>query len=979
MGYQIKVDGYLLHDLRLDDEKFIVLNPKCTLEVNTVGTASFLILSEHPNYGVMKKMRSIFEILQDEKPIFRGRMTGDTRDFDNTKLVDLEGVLAFFNDSVVKPFVFPDDFLAESDYVVAAESGNVVEFFLNWLIEQHNLQTQHFQNFKIGRVTVSDPNNYLSRSSTDYASTWETLKSKLFDSALGGYLCIRYEADGNYIDYLEDFEFTNSQPIEYGENLLDLSCESDASATYSAIIPLGTEKLTISGLPDGNITNDIVKNGDTLYSNSAVEQYGWIYAPVSETTWDDVTIAENLQSKGVEYLKNTAIMLTNTITIKAFDLHFSDEEIEAFRIYGYVPLLSKPHDQEDRLKLTKLDLDLQNPQNTVITLGEIRLSLTDINAGIKRDNEQRLQDIIKIVSPLSKKAVVNSTVYYYLSESASGLSGGSWSETPPAWIDGRYYWQKIVVTYADGTTSEGNPVCITGGKGSTGANGVGVSGIKTQFYLSKSKTEQSGGSWVDAMPDWSTGYYLWTRSVITYTDGTTEYTEPICDCSWEAVNELEAKLPEMFTSRFEQFADEITLEITGSLGSVASIVMTAGGVEHKTELELSKVRQAFANDDTEITISAGLITFNSGTIVINSDNFSVTSSGIVTATGATITGNITAATLTANTGGSIAGWTIDDNSFSTGTLGKSGSMWLCRNGTLTTASIGSSGSINGWCIGIGTKFGVTKDGELYCTSAHLSGSMTATSGSYEAQLNSGGLKLYYDGSYVGQISSNYGGSTKGISFEVVSPGQYIMFEVENVESMTGNIAYVINNGWTSNYDEVNLFYASTRFVGAMHFGSAYGQSLYMRSFIKSMDADGNVGEELIGYSSDMVRVGSVGCATMLRGTSVYLKNTSTTVTSDRNAKNSIEALPDAYETVFDSIEPVRYKYNEGTSGRYHVGYIAQDVEAALTAAGLSTMDFAGFVDIEKSGDLGLMYDEFIALLHMKIKRLENRIAALENN
>ena len=117
---------------------------------------------------------------------------------------------------------------------------------------------------------------------------------------------------------------------------------------------------------------------------------------------------------------------------------------------------------------------------------------------------------------------------------------------------------------------------------------------------------------------------------------------------------------------------------------------------------------------------------------------------------------------------------------------------------------------------------------------------------------------------------------------------------------------------------------------------------------------------------------------MLRGTTVYLKNTSTTVTSDRNAKNSIETLPEAYETFIDALDPVRFKYNEGTSGRYHVGYIAQDVEAALTEAGLSTMDFAGYVDVQKTGELGLIYSEFIALLHRKIKKLEKRINEMES-
>lgn len=137
-------------------------------------------------------------------------------------------------------------------------------------------------------------------------------------------------------------------------------------------------------------------------------------------------------------------------------------------------------------------------------------------------------------------------VYYYLSTSNTAQSGGSWSTTVPAWIDGRYYWQKIKTTYTNGSSSESTPVCITGGKGATGATGntgatgKGVSSITTEFYLSNSKTTQSGGSWTTTMPTWTSGKYLWTRNKIVYTNpSSTAYTTPVCDSSWEAVNDIE--------------------------------------------------------------------------------------------------------------------------------------------------------------------------------------------------------------------------------------------------------------------------------------------------------------------------------------------------------------------------------------------------------------------------------------------------------
>lgn len=401
--YQIKCDEYTLYDPRHD--KLKVNSPKCKLEVNTVGEASFNIYSNHPYYDKLQKMRSIFEILEDGQTIFRGRMTTDSKDFENVKAVDLEGVGAFFNDSIVRPFIFPEDFLDEADYTAAATSGNVVEYFLKWLVDNHNSQVEDFQKFKLGNVTVTDSTNYISRSSADYSKTWEIMKSKLFDSGLGGYFCIRYEADGNYIDYLADFELTNVQRVKYGYNLLDLKTESDATAACSVVIPLGKKlkeidentdsdaRLTISSLPDGDVTEDIYKVGDMLISRSAKEAYGFVVAAPKDTTWDDITLANNLRSAASEYLASAASKLSNTITITAVDLHFSDAEISAFRIYRYIRFDSKPHGHEGMFKLTKLDIDILNPQNTKITLGDTKLSMTDINRGQK----QSIEDIVQTV------------------------------------------------------------------------------------------------------------------------------------------------------------------------------------------------------------------------------------------------------------------------------------------------------------------------------------------------------------------------------------------------------------------------------------------------------------------------------------------------------------------------------------------------------------------------------------------------------
>lgn len=116
-------------------------------------------------------------------------------------------------------------------------------------------------------------------------------------------------------------------------------------------------------------------------------------------------------------------------------------------------------------------------------------------------------------------------VMYYLSTSQTSLVGGSWSTTAPTWVNGKYMWSKTVTTLANGTVKESSPTCIAGAKGDTGK---GVKSIVEQYYLSTSSTSLKGGSWSTTAPTWQQGKYIWTRSVITYTDGSTTTTNAIC-------------------------------------------------------------------------------------------------------------------------------------------------------------------------------------------------------------------------------------------------------------------------------------------------------------------------------------------------------------------------------------------------------------------------------------------------------------------
>jgi hypothetical protein len=66
-----------------------------------------------------------------------------------------------------------------------------------------------------------------------------------------------------------------------------------------------------------------------------------------------------------------------------------------------------------------------------------------------------------------------------------------------------------------------------------------------------------------------------------------------------------------------------------------------------------------------------------------------------------------------------------------------------------------------------------------------------------------------------------------------------------------------------------------------------------------------------------------------------------------------------------------------THKRTHWGLVAQDVEKALAACGMSSQDFGGFVYDPEADLYGLRYDQFIAPLIAAVKGLAERIGRLE--
>ena len=545
--YQLKYKNYILYDPRLADEKLIVRDPSVKLAVSKAGEMSFTVDAEHPYLSNLRRMSGLVELLDGTFPIYRGRITSDIKDFYGAHKIETEGIMAVLNDSIIPPFNFPGDFEDDTAYKAAAASGNVVEFFFRWILSQHNAQVTAEQQIKPGVVTVSDPNNYITRSSDEYATAMTTISDKLLKSSLGGNLLIRYEDDGNYLDYYAALPLTNTQTVKFAENLLDLSSETDGADIYTAILPEGKDGLTIGNLPDGDLTDDLVKSGKIIYSKSGVATYGRITRHIK---WDDVTVDTNLRAKAKAALADNGLSMPETITCKAVDLGWQ-EGIQHFRVGRMTALVSTPHGYSASYPLMELAPDILDPGNTQITLGATRRTFTgsQIDAvrkaeesawQVRTDLNKKIEDIELTPGPTGpsgadgKDGTNGLSVWITYHDGTATPAKPTGDGTQNGWhtdLTGAVVWlsQKVAASASSGTW--GTPVRIVGedGKpGTKGDDGVSVTSTDVEYYLSTSDTELAGGTWGDTAPEITDGTYLWSRTKITYSDGDVAYTGAYC-------------------------------------------------------------------------------------------------------------------------------------------------------------------------------------------------------------------------------------------------------------------------------------------------------------------------------------------------------------------------------------------------------------------------------------------------------------------
>jgi hypothetical protein len=119
------------------------------------------------------------------------------------------------------------------------------------------------------------------------------------------------------------------------------------------------------------------------------------------------------------------------------------------------------------------------------------------------------------------KGVASATVTYQNHTNGTTAPTGTWSSTVPTPVKGQYMWARTVTTYTDGSSITTYSVSYNATDGQNGSDGKGIKSTAITYQLHTNGTTAPTGTWVASPPSPVKGQYLWTRTIITYTDNST--------------------------------------------------------------------------------------------------------------------------------------------------------------------------------------------------------------------------------------------------------------------------------------------------------------------------------------------------------------------------------------------------------------------------------------------------------------------------
>lgn len=361
--FRVYVDGQLFYHPRLS--QLSITEAKVQEDAENIDSLTLSAPFNHPYLAVVQPMASVILCKKDEQTVFEGRALDDGSDFYNTHTWTCESCLAYLKDTIQPPYSYQGTL------------RGLLEYFLS----EHNASVEEKKRFILGEVTVTDNNDYIAYSNSDYSVTMDAIREKLINTH-GGYLRVRYTENGKVLDYLADFSERSLQTVEFGKNLTDVKITCDHTERVTALIPLGAKRTetdeddTETEL-DSRVDITSVNDGKSyVCDEDAVNEIGWIWAT---EVWDDVTLPANLLRKATARIAELAKGITS-MELTIVDESDAGADIGDIRARMYVRCISKPHGIDGTYLCLGRTRDYLDPSGNTITIGASGIRLTTATA-----------------------------------------------------------------------------------------------------------------------------------------------------------------------------------------------------------------------------------------------------------------------------------------------------------------------------------------------------------------------------------------------------------------------------------------------------------------------------------------------------------------------------------------------------------------------------------------------------------------------
>lgn len=347
-------------------------------------------------WGKIKPLQSLIRVINIKtgKREFSGRVLRPTQVMDSngmfTVKYECESFLAYLQDSSQRHGEYHD--ITPRD-------------FLQVILDNHNRQVEPYKRMKLGNVTVTNSTDNVYRY-LGYEKTMDTIKDKLIDR-LGGFLRLREEPDGFYLDYLEEVGEVSPTEIRLRRNLKDMQREIDPRDVITRVVPLGarieSEDEEAVDASQARVTIESVNDGkDYIDIPEFQAEFGVIEGSI---TFDEVNTPSALKLRGEQFIASQHAALVK-YKVNPVDLFLIGQDMDSYHVDNYHRVVNEVFGIDEVLQIVQKEINVLDATDISLTIGDVSKTLADYQI----DANKAAEKVITLESTVSRQSQVIASI-----------------------------------------------------------------------------------------------------------------------------------------------------------------------------------------------------------------------------------------------------------------------------------------------------------------------------------------------------------------------------------------------------------------------------------------------------------------------------------------------------------------------------------------------------------------------------------------